>query len=450
MEPLEGKMAEVTDSEGISTKQQRIAKLAKERPGVPLTPLNHYVDLEWMKEAHRRTRKDGAVGVDGQTAEEYSRNLDENLLRLLDRAMSGLYRAPPVRRVYIPKGSRAGEMRPIGIPTYEDKVLQRSVVMVLEAIYEQEFLPCSYGFRPGKSPHHALESLWSQAMGMKGGWLIQIDIRRYFDTVDHGHLQRIIGQRVRDGVLARLIGKWLNAGVLEEGKVEYPEAGTPQGGVISPMLANIYLHEVLDRWFMNDIRPRLKGRAFLIRFADDAILCFERVDDARRVMEVLPKRFGRYGLTLHPEKTRLIPFQSPAGGGRVEPGTFEFLGFEHFWKRSRKGGWVIRRRTAPGRFGRGLRRIYDWCASNRHRPVGEQHKELALKLRGHYSYYGITGNGDALGRFRYEVLRIWMKWLRRRGQRRRSWDAMFQLLTCAFPLPSPVAVHSVLRHAAKP
>jgi group II intron reverse transcriptase/maturase len=241
-------MTETQNSANVSTRLERIAELARRKPGTALLTLAHHIDVSWLREAHRRTRKDGAPGVDGQKAAEYAARLEDNLRSLLDRAKSGAYRAPPVRRAYIPKG-KGGEMRPLGIPTFEDKVLQRAVAMVLETIYEQDFLPCSYGFRPGRSAHQALESLRAHAMEMAGGWVLEVDIRKFFDSVDRAKLQEILRQRVRDGVLVRLVGKWLNAGVLEEGQLHRPYAGTPQGGVISPLLANIYLHEVIDVWF---------------------------------------------------------------------------------------------------------------------------------------------------------------------------------------------------------
>jgi group II intron reverse transcriptase/maturase len=275
------------------------------------TSLAHHIDINRLYEAFRRTRKDGAVGVDGQTGEDYEANLRDNLQSLLDRAKSGTYVAPPVRRTYIPKAGSATETRPLGIPTFEDKVLQRAVVMVLETIYEQIFLACSYGFRPGRSAHQALEDLWRQTTTMRGGWILDVDVRKFFDTIDRAHLRALLKRRVRDGVLLRLIGKWLNAGVLEEGNLTFPEAGTPQGGVISPLLANIFLHYVLDEWFEQEVRPRLKGHAFLIRYADDFVMGFALEEDARRVLEVLPKRFEKYGLTVHPQKTRLVPFERP-------------------------------------------------------------------------------------------------------------------------------------------
>lgn len=233
--------------------------------------LNHHLDLEWLEEACRRTRKDGAAGVDGMTWDEYSRNLPERLTDLLERAKDGdSYRAPPVRRVHIPKGN--GETRPLGIPTLEDKILQRAVVMVLEPIYEQEFLPCSYGFRPGRSPHQALQTIWRQTMATGGCWLIDADISKFFDTLDKAVLRDFLNQRVGDGVIRRLIGKWLSAGVLDHGVLSYPEAGTPQGGVISPMLSNIYLHHVLDLWFEQTVKPCLRGGAWMVRFADDFVM----------------------------------------------------------------------------------------------------------------------------------------------------------------------------------
>jgi len=451
MEPFKGNTMEASNFEIVSTRQERIAALAKQAPQMGFTSLNHHIDLAWLHEAYQRTRKDGAVGVDGQTAADYEANLEANLQSLLDRAKSGTYWAPPVRRVHIPKGT-GGDTRPIGIPTFEDKVLQRAVVMVLEAIYEQDFYACSYGFRPGRSAHQALDALWQQTMQMGGGWILEVDIRKFFDTLDHAHLRELLQRRVRDGVVLRLIGKWLNAGVFEDGAVSYPEAGSPQGGVVSPALSNVYLHYVLDDWIEREVRPRLKGRAFLIRYADDFVMGFSCEEDAKRVMEVLPKRFGKYGLTLHPDKTRLVPFRRPSpcpprdgSGSESPPGTFDLLGFTHYWSRSRKGNWVVKRKTAPSRFTRAIRAIAQWCRLHRHRPVAEQHQTLSQKLGGHFAYYGITGNSAALARLRCEVERIWRKWLsrRKRGQPM-PWERFAKLLE-RYPLPAAVAVHSAYR-----
>jgi group II intron reverse transcriptase/maturase len=438
----------------VFTKQQRIAEMAKRSPHTSFTSLAHHIDLRWLYEAFLRTRRDGATGVDGQTAADYAVDLKDNLQRLLDRAKSGTYRAPPVRRVYIPKGTGT-ETRPIGIPTVEDKVLQRAVVMALEPLYEQDFRDCSFGFRPGRSAHQALEALWQQTMALRGGWIVEVDIRQFFDTLDRAWLRAFLQRRVRDGVLVRLIGKWLNAGVLDGGDYSVPEAGTPQGGVISPLLANIYLHEVLDEWFEQVVKPCLKGRAFLIRYADDFVMGFACEADARRVLEVLPQRFGKYGLTLHPEKTRLVRFERPpdrpssSGPKPAPPETFEFLGFRHVWTRSRKGNWVVGRQTASSRFSRVMRKIAQWCRVNRHEPIAEQHEHLSQQLRGHDAYYGITGNGPSLQRLRYAVTRLWRKWLARRRDGPLPWD-VFQRLLARFPLPAARVVHSVAFTRATP
>lgn len=421
------------------------------------TSLAHLMDIDWLRAAFHRTRKDGAPGVDGQTWSDYGRNLEVNLQSLLDRAKSGTYRAPPVRRVHIPKAGSATETRPIGIPTLEDKVLQRAVAMLLEPIYEQDFDQGSYGFRPGRSAHAALEDLWQHTMASAGGWILEVDIRKFFDTLDHAHLRAFLQRRVRDGVLRRLIGKWLNAGVMEEGSVSYPDAGSPQGGVISPMLANVYLHYVLDTWIRREVEPRLRGRAHLIRYADDFVILFTNEHDARWVMEVLSERFGRYGLTLHPEKTRLIPFRHPlwrakAGGSerREGPGTFDLLGFTHYWGRSRTGAWIVMRKTAGKRLSRAVRSIAEWCRRNRHLPVWQQHQTLSQKVRGHYAYYGITNNARALEGFLHTVRRVWHKWLNRRNrQREMTWDQFNRLLE-RYPLPPVRIVHSVYVRVANP
>lgn len=454
MEPLEGKTMGIPSPSKVSPKLERIAKLAKQAPEMAFTSLAHHIDIDWLREAYRRTRKDGAAGVDGQSGEEYAANLESNLQRLLDRAKSGTYRAPPVRRVYIPKGD-GSQARPIGIPTFEDKVLQRAVTMVLEAVYEQDFLDCSYGFRPGRSAHQALEVLQHELVKMAGGWVLEVDIRKFFDSLDHAYLREILCRRVRDGVLLRLIGKWLNAGVLEGRELSFPDAGTPQGGVVSPLLANIFLHEVLDEWFELEVKPRLADRALLVRYCDDFVIVFSCKEDARRVMGVLPKRFGKYGLELHPTKTRLIEFQRPDRrppdeGGRGRPGTFDLLGFTHRWGKSRRGKWVVKRKTARDRLSRSLKRIAAWCRTNRHQKVKQQWEMLTLKLRGHYGYYGIVGNSKGISRFRENVVHIWRKWLDRRSHRAHmSWERMHKLLE-RYPLPPARIVHPYTPSVANP
>lgn len=435
-------MNETQGSISISTKLERIAKQAKDKPGVALTTLAHYIDVDWVREAYRRTRKDGATGTDGTNADEYGKDLEVKLQLLLERAKSGRYRAPPVRRVHIPKGD-GSQTRPIGIPTFEDKLLQRAVAMVLEAVYETSFCDFSYGFRPRRSAHQALENLRSATVKMGGGWVVEVDIKKFFDTLDHGRLQAILRQRVRDGVLLRLLGKWLNAGVLEGTELSYPDQGTPQGGVISPLLANIFLHEVFDEWFVRDVTPRLRGRSAVVRYADDIVMIFAREDDARRVLHVLPARFGKYGLTLHPDKTRLVPFRRPdfaVQHGETRSGTFDLLGFTHHWGLSRRNRWVIKQRTAKDRFSRTLRQFSEWCRNHRHDSLREQQLVLAAKLNGHYAYFGITSNASALTRLFHNVQGIWQKWLSRRSDQPLPWGAMHRIMG-RFPLPRPRIVH---------
>lgn len=441
--------------EDVSTKRQRIASVAQREPKVAFTSLAHNIDLNWLYEAYRRVRKDGACGVDGVTSAAYAQNLDENLQALLERLKHGRYKAPPVRRMEIPKGT-GGETRPIGIPAFEDKIVQRAVVMLLEPIYEHDFHDFSYGYRPNRSAHKALEDVWAATMAVGGGWVLEVDLRKFFDTLDHKQLQEFVSHRVRDGALRRLIGKWLNAGVMTGESVSYPEAGTPQGGVISPWLANIYLHYVLDEWFVGDVRPRLRGRSRLIRYADDFVIVFEHEEDARRVLDVLPRRMGKYGLTIHPDKTRLTDFRSPnhrdrRGGGDAHPGgppsgqadTFDLLGFTHYWRKSRKGNWVVARKTKSKGLTRALHNINQWCRRHRHWPVRAQWETLCAKLRGHYAYYGILGNHGAVDAFRTGTKRAWRKWLNRRNRQRDFNGGKYTQMEKRYPLPLP-SKHRVL------
>ena len=427
-------------SQDVYTRQQRIAQLAGQAERFRMVSLNANIDQEWMREAYRRTRKDGAPGVDGVSAQEYGRELDANLADLLDRAKSGRYQAPPVRRTYIPKGD--GERRPLGIPTLEDKILQRAVVMVLEPIYEQDFLDCSHGFRPKRSAHTALEVLWKSIMDMGGCWLIDADIAKFFDTLNKPMLRTILDQRVGDGVIRRLVSKWLHAGVMEDWAVTFPEAGTPQGGVISPLLSNVYLHEVLDVWFEQVIKPRLSGRAFLIRYADDFVMGFERQRDAERVLEVLPKRFEKYGLSIHPEKTRLIGFFPPERQ-EGERSSFDFVGFTHYWGVSRNGRNCVCRKTRRSRLTRALGSVNTYLRETLTEPVEVQWKGLCQRMRGHYQFYGITGNFKSLSRYRYEVGRRWWRSLNRRsGHDAKAWNWFNAIILKRYPLPAERIVHS--------
>ena len=425
-------MSETLSSGDVSTKLERIATMAKEHPTRAFSSLGHVIDEALLREAYRRTRKGGAPGVDGQTAAQYARTLSEGLASLHVRLKDGSYRAPPVRRAQIPKTS--GGSRAIGIPTFEDKVLQRAVSMVLERIYETDFLDGSYGFRPGRSAHDALEALWKGLMSMESPWVLEVDVEKFFDTLSHQHLKEFLNRRVTDGVIRRVLHKWLKAGVLTELGVIRATDGTPQGGVISPLLANIYLHEVLDRWLEEEVRPRLRGRTLWVRYADDFVLVFERRDDAQRVQKVLSKRFGKYGLRLHPEKTRLLQFAPPTDGD--ERTTFDFLGFTHYWARSRKGTWVVKRRTARDRRARAMVTVRRWCKDHRHDPVSEQHRVLSAKLRGHFNYFGIRSNMPSLEAFRYEARRAWYRGLASRSGKHWPWSR-FAAIEERYPLPRP-------------
>jgi RNA-directed DNA polymerase len=431
------------DPANLSTKRQWIADLARTKRGTALCSLHHVIDLEWMLEAYDLTRKDGAPGIDGVTATDYEANLEANLLDLLERIKSGRYEAPPVRRVYISKAD--GSQRPLGIPTFEDKVAQRAVSMVLEAIYEQDYLPCSYGFRPGRSAHQALNSLQQEIWSKRLYWVLDIDIRKYFDSISHTHLRAFLDQRVKDGVIRRMIDKWLNAGVVEDGLLRRTTEGTPQGGVVSPCISNIFLHHVLDEWFESEVRPRLAGRCALVRFADDAVMAFDNIVDAQRVLAVLGKRLERYGLTLHPDKTRLVDFRPMQADGTRHPDTggttFDFLGFTHVWGRSRKGKPMVRQITAKSRFARALAAVNDWCRKNRHLSIRDQHRHLSAMMRGHFAYYGIGGNGRRLSWFAYQVTRIWQKWLSRRDRGSAVlWTRLNEILK-RHPLPAARIVH---------
>lgn len=444
-------MTGVSEPESISTKQDRIAKLAQQLAGKALSSLSRHIDIAWLEEAHRRTRKDAAPGVDGKTAKDYEQDLAGNLERLLDAAKGGTYRAPPVRRVQIPKGD--GKMRSLGIPTHEDKVLQQAVKMALEPLYETEFYDFSYGYRPGRSAHQALEVMWRELMNKPIEWVLDVDVQSFFDTLDHQQCQEMLRERVSDGVITRLVGKWLNAGVLDGGVRLREKMGTPQGGVISPLLANIYLHEVLDTWWVQRVLPRLRGQAFLIRYADDFVIGFEHEDDAKRVLAALPKRFERFGLRLHPDKTRLVHFERPRGGevppaGPSQTRSFDFLGFTHHWGKSRKGKPAVVRRTMRSRFSRTVKAFSHWLRRHIHEPLADQAKQIAAKLKGHDGYYGITGNGHALERLRFVIERVWWKCLCRRSQKGYvPWERFREVILARYPLPPARVVHSVYRSA---
>lgn len=420
----------------VSLKLYQLKMQAREHPDRVFTTLHHLIDIDFLYEAYRCTRKDAAPGADTVTAEQYAENLASNLRSLYTRYREGGYVAPLVKRVWI--GKDDGSQRPLGIPSFEDKILQRAVVMLLGAIYEMDFHDFSYGFREKRSAHDALFSVRERCFKEKVETIIDADVSKFFDHMQHDCLREILKQRINDGKILRLIGKWLNAGVVEEGRVTYPSCGSPQGGVISPLLANIYLHHVLDEWYVKQVEPRLKGNSFLVRFADDFILGCERKEDAERLFEVLPKRFEKFGLTIHPEKSQMIHFKRPSRfEAKSQAGTFDFLGFTHYWGLSRSGHWVIKRQTMRKRQAKAMRNLYLYCRIHRHDSVREQYAKLKSKLWGLYGYYGIRGNYRALWMIYQHVRRVWRKWL---GRRTRdgyiSWEKFRRFLS-VWTLPMP-------------
>lgn len=435
----EGNMTETSNSDDMTTQLAWIEDMARKDPSFQFRTLAHRLTIELLREAHRRVRRDGAAGIDGVTADSYDRDLTENLTALHARLASGRYRPPPVKRVYIPKAN--GQMRPIGIPTFEDKIVQRAVAMLIEPAYEAIFRDSSYGFRPRRSAHQALEALEAGLMRARGGWVLDVDLRDFFGSLDHEVLLELVAKRIGDGRVLRMIKRWLRAGVMEEGRLEATEQGTPQGGVISPLLANVYLHYVVDEWFANDVLPRLKGAATLVRYADDLVIVLATEGDARRVFEVLPKRLHRFGLSLNAEKTHLLNFVRPRDGvERVvldTPRKFEFLGFTHFWSRRPAGWWGLTRKTRAKSFQRAVRRTSDWIRLNRHLPIRQQHAHLSAVVRGHYGYFGLPGNIRALLRFQFVIWCCWIKTLGRRSQRAKMNRKRARSLSKRWPLPQP-------------
>jgi group II intron reverse transcriptase/maturase len=421
----------------MSPELLRVVERAQREPEGRFHSLAHLIDVPALERAYRRTRKDAAVGVDGVRREQYGQDLERNLRDLHERLKAKRYRHQPILRVHIPKGS--GKTRPIGISAFEDKLVQDAVREVLEAIYEQDFLGCSYGFRPKRSAHDAIRTLDRIAHRGEVSWILEADVVSFFDSLDRNELKRMLEIRVPDGSLLRLIGKCLHVGVLDGVELSTSESGTAQGSVLSPLLGNVYLHYVLDLWFEQEVKPRLRGRATLIRYCDDFIIGFEQEDDARRVMEVLGKRLGRFGLALHPDKTRLLPFRRPPAGqkGGKGPATFDFLGFTFYWARARKGRWRMFCKTRSASLRRIIQSVYDWCRRHRHRSVKVQHAALTRRIQGHFNYFGVSGNFRSLLLVIEQARRFWYKWLCRRSQRTRlTWERFVDLLR-DFPLPRP-------------
>jgi len=430
-------MTDAQTSGEVSPGLLKVAQRAKRDPEGKFNSLAHLMDEEALTRAYRRLRKTAAPGVDGLTAEQYGQNLEENIRSLHQRMKAMKYRHQPVKRVLIPKDG--GKTRPIGISATEDKIAQGAIAEVLQAVYEQDFLESSYGFRPMRSAHDAIRALNQATLAGEMNWLLEADIQSFFDSIDRKLLMEMLQLRVVDGSMLRLIGKCLHVGILEGEEFVRPEVGTVQGSVLSPLLGNIYLHHVLDVWFEREVRPRLAGKAVLVRYADDFVIGFQRKDDADRVMAVLGKRMGKYGLTLHPDKTRLIPFGRPGGKteARGSPSTFDFLGFTFYWRRTLKGGWMVRCKTRRARLARAIKAVGEWSRGHRHQSIKEQHAALCRRIQGHFNYFGVSGNVASLASLNHWAARAWYKWLKRRSQRTRlNWERFRDLLR-DFPLPRP-------------
>lgn len=430
-------MTDALTSEDMSPGLRKVAERAKNEPEGVFHSLAHLIDVPALERAYHRARKDAAVGVDGVTKEQYGQDLEARLEDLHERLRTKRYRHQPIQRVHIPK--ETGTTRPIGVSAFEDKLVQDAVREVLEAIYEQDFLACSHGFRPKRSAHDAIRALDRAVHRGEVSWILEADIVSFFDSLDRTELKKMLELRVADGSLLRLIGKCLHVGVLDGAEYSEPDLGTAQGSVLSPILGNVYLHHVLDLWFEREVRPRLRGKAILVRYCDDFVVGFELEEDAQRVMAVLGKRMGRFGLTLHPDKTRLVPFRRPPTrqvGGKG-PATFDFLGFTLHWRRSRGGRWGMWCKTRHARLRRAIQAVADWCRRYRHLPVKVQHAALTRRIQGHFNYFGVNGNSRSLELLLEEARRAWYKWLRRRSQRSRlTWKRFAELLK-RLPLPRP-------------
>jgi len=423
----------------LPTHLARVNEAARRDRKARFTALLHHVSVDALERAFRRLRRKASPGIDGMTVATYEQDLRRRLEDLHQRVHTGRYRPMPVRRAYIPKAD--GGQRPLGILTLEDKIVQSAVAEVLSAVYEADFLGLSYGFRPGRGPHDAIEALQTMVMSQRVGWVLDADIRSFFDSVDHEWLLRMVAHRIADRRVLRLIRRWLAAGVLESGERMRMTEGVPQGAGISPLLANIFLHHVLDLW-VHHWRRQARGRVCLVRYADDFVMGFELQSEARRMMGDLEARLARFGLSLHEDKTRLIEFgRFPAlrrrREGRRHPETFAFLGFTHYCGWTRDGRFVMKRKTQRQRLARKLKELKVALRRRRHDAPGDQHAWLSRVLRGHYAYFGVIGNTRALSAFAFQARRLWFRSLRRRGGRRPlTWDR-FNALLAHHPLPNP-------------
>ena len=423
-----------------------IVERARREPQCQFTSLAHLLDARFLATCYYRLGRDRASGVDGVTWKEYGEHLEENLGDLVARMKAKRYKPQPARRVYIPKDEHS--RRPLGLPALEDKIVQKGIAEILEAIYEADFLDCSYGFRPGRGCHQAINAVDKTIMTQAVNHVIDADIKAYFDSVSHSGLMRCLQVRIKDPSFLLLIQRFLKAGYFEAGRIVATEQGTPQGGNLSPMLSNIFLHYVLDLWFEKRLKRQVRGVCFLVRYADDFVCMVQYQEDAQYILQALRERFAQFDLVLHPEKTRVISFgryeRQNARRQRRRPNTFDFLGFTHYCDRSRKGKFIVGRKTSRKKFRQKCRELNAWLKAVRSVcPVKEWWPVLKAKLRGHYQYYGISGNMRTLSRYYHLAVRLALKWLNRRSQRRSfSWER-FRTYLDHYPLPKPRIVHNL-------
>jgi RNA-directed DNA polymerase len=427
--------------ESVETKLHRIAEKARNEPGFKFTSLYHLLDEELLRECFKRLRKDAAAGIDEMTKELYAANLDANLLNLIDRLHRMAYIPQPVRRKYIPKPGST-KQRPLGIPCFEDKLVQAGLVRILQAVYEEDFIEDSYGFRPARSCHKALIALSDTVEDNPVNYIVEADIKGFFDNVNQEWLLKFLAHRIEDKRIQRMVKRFLKAGVAEDGSVTVSDEGTPQGGVISPLLANIYLHYVLDLWFEKVFRKSCTGYARLIRYADDFVVCFQYKAEAEKFRNALGERLDKFGLEVEPTKTRVLEFGrfavEHAAKRGTKPETFDFLGLTHYCGRSRNGKrFRMKRVTARKRFAAKLRVFKEWLKKARIMKTKDLWEIAKAKLRGHYNYYGVTDNLRGIERFGHEVKMLLFKWLNRRGKRHcLNWER-FDVMLKRFPLPIP-------------
>ena len=432
-QPAQETSAVRTTEPSWTTSLRAIAKKAVQNKTHRFGGLYRLLNQANLRECFFQLRKDAAPGADGVTYEEHEKNLDDNLRSLVQRLMNKSYRAQLVRRKYIPKGN--GKLRPLGIPTLEDKLVQLAVAQILSAIFEADFLPCSYGYRPGRSPHDAVNGLTDTLYRGRYEFVYEADIKGFFDHIRHDWLVRMLEQRINDGAIIRLVRKWLRAGILEEdGRIEHPEGGTPQGGIVSPVLANVYLHYALDLWFERKVRKVNRGQSRLFRFADDFVCCFDYRHEAEAFSQAVRERLAKFGLELALDKTQTLRFGRQGGG---DNGRFDFLGFEYRWEKGRKGFAIVKRRTSRKKLRGAVERFTEWIREHRHQKLRQTMKTVAQKHQGHWNYYGIIGNSESLSDYRTLTLRALFQWLNRRSQKRSYTWRSFNRLLKRFGVPLP-------------